>query len=148
VLTKKRSFETHTTCFEFTRKADICPPKQLQNQNSLQDIKKYILRLDQKIKNMNAFMNENPDYEFYVWPASMHLTPIFTHGFQTNNIKGLLDNSPNKIGKYFYGYNLPCFSFTEVVKNANEKTCIFLGGSPLYRQELMLQNKHCKFYEI
>jgi hypothetical protein len=148
VLTKKKSFETHTTCFEFTRKLDRLPPKIICNRNSVQDIKKYVLRLDQKIKNMNTFMCENPQYDFYVWPASMHLTPIFTHGFDTHKIKGLLDNSPNKIGKFFYGYNLPCHSFAEVVKNAKENTCIFLGGSPLYRQELIVQNKHCKFYEI
>lgn len=147
-LTRKSSFEHHTNCFEFTRKSlsgQVGFPK---NKSSLTDITKYIKRLDQKIKNMNTFMEENPGYDYYVWPASMHLTPIFTHGFNTQKVKGLLDNSPNKIGKYFYGYNLPCYSFTEVVENAGPNVCIFLGGSPNYRRELMLENRHCKFYEI
>jgi D-tagatose-1,6-bisphosphate aldolase subunit GatZ/KbaZ len=147
-MTRSLSFENHTNCFEFTRKPTVTPPSLPVNKSSATDIKKYMKRLDQKIKNMNTFMDENPQYTYYVWPASMHLTPIFTHGFNTQKVKGLLDNSPNKIGKYFYGYNLPCYSFTEVVGNAGPNTCIFLGGSPNYRRELMLENRHCKFYEI
>lgn len=147
-LSRKASFENHTTCFEFTRTSYTISEKKIKNKTSMADIKKYIMRLDNKIKNMNTFMEENPNYQYYVWPASMHLTPIFTHGFHTEKLKGLLDNSPNKIGKFFYGYNLPCFSFNEIVAHADSNTCIFLGGSANYRQELILQNKNCKFYEL
>ena len=147
-LTNQDSFEHHTLCLEFTRSHAPRKLTNISNKTSFKDVKNYYMRIDQKIKNMNTFMEENPQFDFYVWPASMHLTPLFTQGLHTQKLKGLLDNSPNKIGKYFYGYNLQCFSFTEVVNRKDPNICIFLGGSPNYRKELMLSNKSCRFYEI
>ena len=78
----------------------------------------------------------------------MHLVPLFINGVSTSNIKGLLDNSPNKIGKLFYGYNLTCYNFKTVVDSSDTNTSIFLGGSPNYRKELMLNNTNIQMYEI
>jgi hypothetical protein len=147
-LSREEAFGHHTLCFEFTRLETSIESFLLSDAASRSDMKKYFLRLDQKIKNINTFMHENPKYEYYLWPASMHLTPLLTHGLDITKIKGFLDNSPNKIGKYFYGYNLKCFAFLDIVMSNNCNICVFLGGAPNYRKELILKHAQCRFYEI
>ena len=72
----------------------------------------------------------------------MHTIPLFIFGLDYLSIKGFVDNSPNKIGKYFYGYNLKCFDFNDIVTNPItniENTCLLLGGAENYRRELILK---------
>lgn len=145
---RKNSFNNHTICFEFVRDTSSSLDCKLINKTSLRDMKNYFLRMEQKINMTNTFMALNPNYEYYVWPTSMHLAPLFTNGLKANKLRGMLDNSPNKVGKFFYGYNLECFSFTEITSKKDSNICIFLGGSPAYRNELRLQNQNCKFLEI
>lgn len=66
----------------------------------------------------------------------MHLVPLFIHGFDYSRLIALLDNSPNKIEKIFYGYNLLCKNFKEVIATADKNTLLFLGGAANYRDEL------------
>ena len=51
------------------------------------------------------------------------------------NITFVLDNSPHKIGKYLYGYNLYCKSFKEITESDNKKIIILAGG--LYNKEII-----------
>jgi hypothetical protein len=61
-------------------------------------------------------------------------------GLEYKNLSGVLDNSPNKIGKYIYGYNLLCSSFDELLKNNQENVTVFISGAGNYIKELDLTN--------
>jgi hypothetical protein len=148
-LTRKETYSSHTIGFEFTRKTndDIDEDKVIINYH-YSIVKNYLLRLAKKVENINQFMIDNSHLTFYLWPTSIHLSPLFVNGLDTLRIKAFLDNSPNKIGKYLYGYPLQCESF-EVTKDKNDPSiCILLGGSPMYQNELQKKTSVCKFLEI
>lgn len=147
-LLRKQAFQTHTIALEFKRTRDTIKEDKIIKHTGYNDIKKYLARLNKKIDNINAFMTENPHMDFYIWPTSIHLAPLFVHGLNVSRICAFLDNSPNKINKYLYGYNIPCKSFEMIVNTNTSNTCILLGGSPIYRNELSLKTSQCKFLEI
>ena len=141
ILSKKEFFENHTICYEFIRSnIDINIPE--EPKLSLSYYNNYISRINNRVLEINELL-ANKENTYYLWPASMHTIPLFIHGLDYKGIKGFVDNSSNKIGKYFYGYNLECFSFNDIVNNpiTNVKnTCLLLGGAENYRKELLLDN--------
>ncbi len=147
-LHRKEYFENHTICFEFIRATDIVIKPQQHNNKTLHDIESYIARINNRVHHINLFMEQNKHKTFYLWPASMHTVPLFIYGLNYKNIKGFIDNSPNKIGKYFYGYNLECFSFKDIVDKSNENTCILLGGAENYKRELHLSHFKGVLFDI
>jgi hypothetical protein len=66
-------------------------------------------------------------------------------GLNYKRLSGILDNSPNKIGKYLYGYNLLCYSFDELVKTENNNISIIMGGAGKYLDELDIVNSKINF---
>jgi len=131
-------FENHTVCYEFKRNNNLIPI--LSFKNNIDNYKVYCNGIQNIVNNLNNTMNENPNYTFYMWPASMHLIPLFINGFHYDKLSALLDNSPNKIGKIFYGYNIICKNFKEIIQQANDTTIIFLGGAENYKKELDVSN--------
>jgi len=139
ILGKKEYFENHTICYEFIRcntgiNILSTPP------SSYIYYKNYIERINIRVQQINTIIS-NKEYTYYLWPASMHTIPLFIFGLDYRCIKGFIDNSPNKIGKYFYGYDLECFSFNEITTSplTNIKnSCLLLGGAENYRKELIL----------
>jgi hypothetical protein len=132
--TKIEYFENHTICYEFKRDNNTNTNINLLNDTS--SFNKYIISINEIVKKINTIIEENKGCKFYMWPASMHLVPLFINGCNYSKLTGLLDNSPNKIGKYFYGYNLLCESFKEIINISDKNTYIFLGGAENYRKEL------------
>jgi hypothetical protein len=61
---------------------------------------------------------------------------MFTFGLKYKKLAGLLDNSPVKIGKYCYGYDLQISDFKLALAAGDDSTCIVLGGSDCYLKEL------------
>ena len=145
-LMKKENFENHTVMFGFERLP--CETLTLQNKLLGKNVFQYLERLQTKVTFMNAIIENNKDKIIYAWPSSMHLVPLFINGLKYSNLNGLLDNSPNKINKIFYGYNLLCSNFKEVLDLSDSRTIFFLGGSSNYRKELILSNSNINFYEI
>ena len=140
-LGKQEYFENHTICYEFIRNNTLINIPEYPKL-SLNYYNNYIRRINKRIEEINSIVS-NKEYTYYLWPASMHTIPLFIHGLDYKSIKGFVDNSPNKIGKYFYGYNLECFSFNDIVNSplTNIKTtCLLLGGAENYRKELLLTN--------
>lgn len=133
ILQRMELFENHTICYEFKR-SSISFTNILDNEISA--FYKYISTIQHTVKKLNDMMDNNPTMKYYIWPASMHIVPLFINGLQYNRVTALLDNSPNKIGKYFYGYQLVCKSFKDIIQNGDENTCIILGGAPNYKKEL------------
>jgi hypothetical protein len=63
-------------------------------------------------------------------------------------LSGVLDNSPNKIGKYIYGYNLLCSSLNELLKSTEKYICVFISGAGNYIKELDLTNTNIEIIFI
>ena len=101
-------------------------------------------------KNIKILNNifEKYKYNFYIWPSSAHNVALFVNGLNYNNLTGLLDNSPNKIGKYLYGYNLQCSSFNEIVQKDEVGTCIIISGAGNYCNEINIEAKNIKVINI
>ena len=79
---------------------------------------------------------------------SIHSIPLFTFGLDYKKLSGVLDNSPNKIGKYIYGYNLLCSSFNDLLKSTEENICVFISGAGNYIKELDLTNTNIEIIFI
>lgn len=147
-LTNKNYFENHTICYEFTRNYSETSQNYLTDKSKETILFNYINRIKDKINYIHRIIEENPGLNYYLWPASMHLVPLFINGLNYTKFKGVLDNSPNKIGKFFYGYNLECFNFKEIIEKNDANNCIFLGGAPNYIKELNLESYQGKLYFI
>jgi hypothetical protein len=137
-LVKEEYFENHTVCYMFKRNNNLIATDSISN--NLDSFYNYSKRLKETVEKLNNIMKNDETKKFYMWPASMHLIPLFINGFNYSKITSLLDNSPNKIGKVFYGYDLICESFTEIMNNEDENKVIFLGGASNYKKELDLTN--------
>ena len=140
ILGRKEYFDNHTICYEFIRLNKVNNIVSLPKKTMI-NYKNYIERIYTRIKEINKIVS-NKENTYYLWPASMHTIPLFIFGLNYKSIKGFIDNSPNKIGKYFYGYDLQCFSFNDIVNNPLtniETTCLLLGGAENYRRELKLE---------
>lgn len=147
-LKEQLSFENHTIMLQFERTTNIEYNTEIININSNINVTRYLSILNEKVNKINQYIKNNIDKKYYLWPASMHLAPLLINGLQINLIEGMLDNSPNKIGKYFYGYNLKCYSFEEILNKNDDNICIFLGGSTNYKNELKLLNTKCILIDI
>lgn len=108
----------------------------LLNINMPTTITKYVNNMFNIVNKMNLYMIENRDKNFYIWPASVHSVTLFTFGLDYKKLLGILDNSPNKVGKYQYGYNLKCDSFYDIIKNGDENIVIFISGAGQYISEI------------
>lgn len=104
------------------------------NMNSSIDVPKYFERIFNRIEKLHNIIKNYNDYDLYIWPCSMHTTYLFTLGFKHSYIKAILDNAPHKVGKYLYGYNIPCIYMNDII-NSNNKSLIILNGG-CYNLEL------------
>ena len=100
----------------------------MTNYDTKNDVKNYVENLSNIVKNMNQYIDNNLDKKFYIWTFSIHSIPLFTFGLNYKKLAGVLDNSPNKIGKYIYGYDLLCSSFDELLKT--EEDNIYVSDMP------------------
>jgi hypothetical protein len=53
----------------------------------------------------------------YLFGASYNTQYLLTLGIEENNIKGILDNSRDKEGKYLYGYSLIIYNPHILINN-------------------------------
>jgi hypothetical protein len=65
---------------------------------------------------------------------------LFTYGLNFNIISGILDNSPNKIGKYLTTYGLKCSSLNEILQTSDNNTVIFIANAGPYLKEINFLN--------
>lgn len=130
--TDHKDYSTHTVCFKFerTHQPTLTIPTNL---TSTVDVPRFIANKFRKIAAVNELLDQ---YKVYIWPASSHTFDMFTFGLNYKKLAGLLDNSPAKIGKYSYGYDLQISDFKLMIASADESTCIVLGGSDCYIKEL------------
>ena len=83
-----------------------------------------------------------------MWPCSAHTVTLFLFGLDYKKLNGILDNSPNKLGKYIDGYDLLCSSFNDMIKSNDKNVTIFISGANDYIKELNLDTEcEIKFLE-
>lgn len=86
------------------------------------------------IKRCNSIIS-NVDKEVYIFGASYNSQLILNMGLNSNSVKGILDNSKDKQGKYFYGTNLKVNS-PSILK---EKNCVIILRNGYYSSEIKEQ---------
>jgi hypothetical protein len=117
-------YENHSVIYFFKRNNNL-KSQELINENYLIDT--YFNRILSRKQEIIDFIkyNKNNNKQIYIWPASVH-TQFLLMITEIKDIDFVLDNSPNKIGKYLYGYNLECKSFED--NNNNDRNAIILNG--------------------
>jgi hypothetical protein len=140
-LNRRFDFENFSLFLEFERTNIIQKiEKPIINNNLYSDTKIYFDKIINIVNNINYITNTNSSKKYYIWPSSIHSITLFTCGLDYKKLSGILDNSPNKIGKYLYGYNLLCSSFDDLLKNGNNDVVVFISGAGNYIKELDLKN--------
>ena len=134
-LNNLKNYNNHSLFLEFKR-TNIYN-NILYNINTLNYTKKFINEIKIKIKEVNDYMKNNREY--YIWPCSIHSITLFQYGMNYIKLSGILDNSPNKIGKKLNCYNLSCYSFDKMINKEDNNICIFIGGAGNYLNELDLK---------
>jgi hypothetical protein len=132
VLDNEYNYKNHSIFLKFV-KSDIHYNLEIINKNSIKDTHEYFNNIHTKINILNNIISDK-NKKFYIWPASAHTVTLFVNGLNYNNLSGILDNSPNKIGKILYKYNLTCFSLDDMLHTDNY---IILGGGGNYLNEVI-----------
>jgi hypothetical protein len=146
-LVTRGQYKTHTVQFHLVRSV---PQLQVmpKNKTSENDVRLYFDKLRKVVQYLNDYMCSNPSKRVYLWPASAYSIALFSHGLDHTKVSGFLDNSPNKINKYAYGYNLKCYSFTQIVEENAEDTCVVLTGAGQYLDEIKIDSKNINVINV
>ena len=137
-MNRRFNFENFSLFIEFIKMDEPIITRELLNYNTREhthDYMKYIIDINNKINN-HMLINQNKKY--YIWPTSAHSQTLFTFGLNYKQLSGILDNSPNKIGKYMYG--LLCSSLNDLLESNEDNICVFISGAGNYIKELNLSN--------
>jgi hypothetical protein len=145
-LQRTYSHMNHSVFFEFYRSTQDIPTQSLVHDTSVTErIDTFFKRLEQSIEAVK--LQDHEGSPSYIWPCSMHTIFCLSMGLPGNSIANVLDNSPLKIGKYLFGFNLECRSFNEVIESSAKKTILLAGGC--YNREVLQkvkENKANTFY--
>lgn len=137
--------ENHSVFFEFFR--DVPSIHQFPvNEDSEEKVTLFFNRLLKAIDVVNTIDTTLP---MYIWPCSMHTIFAFSLGLNHSKIKNILDNSPAKLHKFLYGYNLECLPFTDIIQDTQEKYIILSGGC--YSKEVIadvIKNSSNRVYSV
>jgi hypothetical protein len=142
-LNRRYDFENFSLFLEFERiQNDEIVYRDMINKTLYNDTKLYFENILTLVSNINNFIDNYPEKKVYIWPSSVHSITLFTCGLKYEKLSGILDNSPNKIGKYLYGYNLLCSSFNDILKCEDNDICIIISSAGSYTKELVIENKN------
>jgi hypothetical protein len=141
------SYETHSIFIEFHRCESMDNHIKLINNESIIDSHSYFSNIAKSVSMLETILS-NDEYKYYIWPASAHSIALFTGGLTYSKFSGILDNSPNKIGKILYGFNLKCYSFRETLNIKSDKICIILSNAGAYCDEIINSYKNIKFIKV
>jgi hypothetical protein len=110
--------------------------KLVRNTEIVPLIYKYINNNKLIAEKLNEYMHNSSNKSYYVWPVSIHSISLFSYGLNHSKLSGILDNSPNKIGKYLTTYGLKCLSFNDLLQTCDSNTVIFIANAGPYVKEI------------
>jgi hypothetical protein len=144
-LTRKYNYMNLSIFLEFKKDElfvsdEQCCKKLVRNTDIIPFIYKYINNNKLIAEKLNEYIHNHRNKSYYVWPASIHAIPLFSYGLNHNMLSGILDNSPNKIGKYLTTYGLKCLSFNNLLQTCDSNTVIFIANAGPYVKEINFLN--------
>jgi len=142
VLNRRIDYKNFSLFLEFKRQPSLLPAT-IKNHSTKIDTISFVNHVKSLSKNINSYINKNKNRKYYIWPCSSHTFTLFLFGLNYKSFTGILDNSPNKIGKYVDGYDLLCSSFNEMIHQNDKNTTIIISGASDYIKELNL-NTDCE----
>lgn len=123
-MIEQLKYANHSVIYFFKRNDNISTINLYNNNHSIEYYFDDLLNKKDDILEFIKF-NKTKGKKICIFPASVH-TQFLIMLLEINDFDFILDNSPNKIGKYIYGYNLECISFEENCNNDNY--AIILNG--------------------
>lgn len=147
-LTNKFNYENFSLFLEFTRIDSSLSDLNFKNLNTVSNVKNHFDININTVKKINNYMQKNVQNSYYIWPTSIHAISLFTYGLDYTKLTGILDNSPNKIGKYLYAYNLLCSSFEKILETKDDNIIVFIANAGNYINELDLTRSKVKIIRI
>jgi hypothetical protein len=138
-LTSNYNYNNASLFLEFERIDILYQSISLRNISTTTDVKNHYKVDIERIQIINNYMSDKTK-KYYIWPASIYTVNLFTYGLNYHLLDGILDNSPNKIGKYLYFYDLLCYSFNELLKTTDDNIVVFIPNTGTYVKELDLSN--------
>jgi len=129
----------HSIFIEFEKASNLVSLPFPININTEEKVMIFFNRLLENIKHVNSNMSELPTY---IWPCSMHTMFSLSFGLNKKNITAALDNSPSKINKYLYNFEIPTKAFSSIINMPEKKIIILTGGC--YTTEVIEEVKQNK----
>lgn len=151
ILNRRFDFENLSLFLEFKRIenfSDEINNSYIINYSMRNDLAIFFNKIINNVNYINSLLETDNKTKFYIWPSAFYSISLITMGLNYKKLSGILDNSPNKIGKYVYGYNLLCYSFNEIIKSNNENICIILSCNSNYMNELNFDNSNIKIIKL
>jgi hypothetical protein len=142
-LIHSHNINNYAIAFEFKRETKNTHqfPINLRTDDSLN---KYHTMMFDRINHLNDII-DNTNKSIYIWPCSIHSVILFNFGLNYKKITAMLDNSPNKIDKYMYGYNLKCLSFKNIIEIVDKEIIIIMSGGCFNSEIVQKTNKNITF---
>ena len=147
-IVNETNYKNHSIFIKFKREDTLGNLIELKNTYAIVNTLEYFESMHTKIFKLNQIIADKSK-KIYIWPASAHTVTLFVNGLNYKHLNGILDNSPNKIGKILYYYNLSCYSLTDILQTIDKDTYIILGVGGNYLNELSVNNTNIiKFNEL
>ena len=139
---KSYEFLNHSIMFEFEYNGNPILLNPI-NHTSEKEIPVYITTLINRTLNINKIIDDHyGEYKIYLWPSSAHSLYLCYYGLNYSKIDYLLDNSFDKINKYFYGYNIKCIAMKDIIDTTDKSLLILHGGC--FNKEIKITNPNIK----
>ena len=134
-IQEKQYFKDHSIFFSCIKDSSIDSTK-IRIKNEYDKNKKLFLEMQDYFRNLIGELNrifESSSKDIYLFGAHLFSQYLIYHGLQTNKVKGILDNNPNKQGKRLYGTAFNVFS-PKILKDNNNAMVILNAGA--YNEEI------------
>jgi len=139
----------HSVMFAFEYTGEILSNSNyhpIQKESELY-IPRYMDTIMEKVAYINTLLCDySPTHTIYLWPSSAHSLYLCYYGLDYSKINFLVDNSPDKIDKYFYGYNLKCIAMKEILNTSVPSLLILHGGC--FNNEIHIEHPMIKVISL
>ena len=133
-LIERENYKNHSVILLFERDTMSVNLPVVPMSNNISSLNTYYAHICKRVEIINKIIEQHPQKNIYLWPASIHSFYLSTFGLNMS-FAGFLDNSKNKIGKRAYGLNKHIYDFKEMIELNNENTVVIINGG-LFNSEI------------